>query len=61
MRNPPEVREQMFTMIEQWQQSGVTQKAFCEQQSLKYHTFYYWYKCYRRRQAGPDENIPSFR
>ena len=60
MRNPPEVREQMFSMIEQWQGSGLTQKAFCEQQSLRYHTFYYWYKCYRRQPAGPDENNPSF-
>lgn len=47
-------------MIEQWQGSGITQKAFCEQQSLRYHTFYYWYKCYRRREAGSDDNIPSF-
>ena len=53
MRSPPEVREQMFTMIEQWQRSGLTQKAFCEQQSIRYHTFYYWYKCYREQHAGP--------
>lgn len=60
MRNSPEVRGKMFSMIEQWQQSGLTQKAFCEQHSLGYHTFYYWYKCYRRRQAGVNENIASF-
>lgn len=60
MRNSPEVREQMFSMIEQWQGSGLTQKAFCEQQSLRYHTFYYWYKCYRRGQGRPGENNPPF-
>jgi hypothetical protein len=59
MRHPAEVREQMFSMIEQWQQSGLTQKAFCERQSLKYHTFYYWYKCYRR-QNPVEVNAGSF-
>ncbi len=29
MRNQPEVREQMFNLIEQWQQSSLTQNAFC--------------------------------
>ncbi|MEO7121257.1 MAG: hypothetical protein ABIY62_09170 [Ginsengibacter sp.] len=60
MRKSTEVREQMFKQIEEWQQSGLTQKAFCEQHSLGYHTFYYWYKCYRRHQAGANENIVSF-
>jgi hypothetical protein len=46
MRNQPEVREQMFKLIEQWQQSSLTQNAFCEQQSIKYHVFHYWYKRY---------------
>jgi hypothetical protein len=29
MRNNPEVRRQMFEMIEQWQQSGLSQNAYC--------------------------------
>ena len=58
MRNNPEVRRQMFDMIEQWQQSGLSKKAYCEQQSVKHHTFYYWFKYYR--QQHPDvENTPS--
>ena len=47
MRNDPEVRQQMFELIEQWKQSGIAQNAFCEQQSIRFHKFYYWYKCYR--------------
>jgi len=50
MRNQPEVREQMFKLIEQWQQSSLSQNAFCEQQSIKYHVFHYWYKRYREKQ-----------
>ncbi|HTK20280.1 MAG TPA: hypothetical protein VL442_12220 [Mucilaginibacter sp.] len=60
MRNPPEVREQMFKLIEQWQQSGVTQNAFCQQQSIRYHVFHYWYKRYRGQHGGPQSNAASF-
>lgn len=59
MRNSSEVREQMFMLIEQWQQSGLTQKAFCGQQSLRYYVFHYWYKRYRE-QHDVTENGSSF-
>jgi len=60
MRNNPEVRQQMFQIIEQWKQSGVSQNAFCRQQSIRFHKFYYWYKCYRRQHDIPDENTRGF-
>ena len=60
MRNNPEVHRQMFDMIEQWQQSGLTKKAYCNQQSIKHHTFYYWYKRYRQQHADTDNKSSSF-
>ena len=60
MRNQPEIREQMFKLIEQWQQSGLTQNAFCEQQSIKYHVFHYWYKRYRERHSDAENNSSTF-
>jgi hypothetical protein len=42
-----EHRNSMFSLIENWQQSGISQRTFCEQQQIKAHVFYYWYKCYR--------------
>jgi hypothetical protein len=48
MSSQPEVREQMFKLIEQWQQSSLTQNVFCSQQSIRYHVFHYWYKRHRR-------------
>ena len=60
MRNNPEVRHQMFQLIEQWKQSGLSKNAFCQQQSLKSHTFYYWYKCYRRQHETIDNNSEHF-
>jgi len=40
-------RESKIAVIEQWKQSGLTQKAFYQQQNIPAHQFYYWHKCYR--------------
>ncbi|MCY7420196.1 MAG: hypothetical protein LH478_00400 [Chitinophagaceae bacterium] len=51
-------REQMFSMITSWQQSGLTQKAYCEQNGIRYHVFHYWYKCFRNLQSpAKDEGF----
>lgn len=60
MRNDSELRLQMFEMIEHWQQSGLTKKAYCQQQSIKHHSFYYWYKCYRTEHGKADNNSRGF-
>jgi|tagenome__1003787_1003787.scaffolds.fasta_scaffold20922201_3 hypothetical protein len=46
MRATESIRQQMFTCIIEWQQSGITQKAWCRQHNMPYHVFHYWYKCY---------------
>lgn len=53
MRAAIEHRNTMFSLIENWQQSGLSQKAFCEQQQIAAHQFYYWYKCYRIQNDVP--------
>lgn len=53
-----EVQQQMFTMIASWQQSGLTRKAYCEQHSIRYHVFHYWYKKYRDSQLSDKQ--PGF-
>jgi transposase-like protein len=60
MRNNPELRRQMFEMIEDWQESGLTKKAYCQQQSIKHHSFYYWYKCYRTEHGNADNDSGGF-
>ena len=60
MQLQPETRQQMFAMIEQWLTSGLTQKAFCEQHSIRYYVFHYWYKRYRMQQSGIQDNATSF-
>jgi transposase-like protein len=46
-------KEEMLSLIEQWQESGKTQQTFCQEHDLTFSTFYYWLKRYRR---GLDEN-----
>lgn len=53
MRSNPAIRRQMFEMIERWQQSGLSQKSFCEKESIKAYVFYYWYKHYRLAEQSP--------
>jgi hypothetical protein len=60
MRNQPEVRQQMFDLVEQWKQSGVPQNKFCQQQSIRYHVFHYWYKRYREQHANQQSDGVSF-
>lgn len=55
MQYSDEVHHQMFSMIESWQQSSLNQKAWCEQQSIPYHVFHYWYKKYRDTQLSADK------
>jgi len=47
MLNNEPIRQKMFSFIDQWQQSDVTQKRFCEQNDIRYSVFHYWYKRYR--------------
>ena len=37
----------MFDKIVGWQQSGLTQKAFCAQHNIAYHVFHYYYGRFR--------------
>ncbi len=52
-----EYRNRMFSFIESWRQSGLSQKAFCEQHQIAVHQFYYWYKCYRIKDDVPVERV----
>src|SRR3954447_13361320 len=52
MQNSDKTQQQRFLMIASWQESGLTQKVYCEQHSIRYHVFHYWYKKYRDTQLS---------
>jgi hypothetical protein len=51
-------QEQMFGLISSWKQSGLSQKAWCEQNQIRYYIFHYWYKRYRDEQS--ESSRPAF-
>ena len=52
----PESEKQMNDHIDQWKQSGLSQKNYCEQHGLVLHQFVYWVG--KRRKA--QENRADF-
>jgi hypothetical protein len=50
--------ERMFTLIRQWQGSGMGQKDFCQKKGIAYSSFHYWYKKFRM--SEPVERELSF-
>lgn len=52
MQTREQLQEQKYAMIEQWQQSGLSQKQYCLQHSIVYHHFHYWYSRYRNMQTA---------
>jgi transposase-like protein len=37
-------QDQMQQAINEWQQSGLSKKAYCRQHNITYQTFHYWFK-----------------
>ena len=55
MQYNKQTQEDMLRMIGSWKQSGLSQKAYCEQNNIRYYVFHYWYKRYRD-QGGAIED-----
>lgn len=47
-------QQQMYAHVEDWQQSGLTQKAWCGQQEIPGPTFQYWLRKYRKEKSATD-------
>ena len=51
MEETKSVREQMFSLLEQWEVSKLSKKEFCTQHQIAYHRFHYWHKRYSATQG----------
>ena len=49
MRANDEQRTAMLALIEQWEQSGMRQRDFYQQQNIPSHVFYYWHRRYQNK------------
>ena len=54
LNNLSQRSRQMYAVIEKYQNSPLSQKAFCKQEDLPYSTFTYWLKKYREHQQTAD-------
>ena len=45
-------QEQMQIAIMEWQQSGLSKKAFCRERNITNQTFHYWCKRLEKSNAG---------
>jgi len=48
----------MFAHVQAWQQSGLTQKAYCRQHHIAPHLFSYWLKRYRLLEGQQKGFVP---
>ena len=53
-------RQRWFDRIETWKQSGLTQKAFCEQQQLGLGSFQRWHGIFMRGEKPEASSAVSF-
>lgn len=61
MEGSKTVREQMFSLLSQWEVSRLSKKEFCSQHHISYHRFHYWYKRYRGADAAsPNQQSATF-
>jgi hypothetical protein len=54
------LKQQMFLFVEQFKESGLSIKQFCEQNNLRYHSFHYWYKRYKQKD-NQQTPLPLFK
>jgi hypothetical protein len=52
-------QQQFFEDIKRWQQSGLSQKAWCKQNNMAYHVFHYWYRRFRRQQSETEAGVTN--
>lgn len=50
--------EEKFSMIMEWKNSGLSQRAFCTAHNIAYHVFHYWYGVYRNKQKSTGTFLP---
>ena len=44
-------QQKFFQDIIRWQQSGLSQKAWCEENNMAYSVFHYWYRRFRNQHS----------
>ena len=51
---------EMFPLIQEWEGSSLSQKAFCTLHEIKPHIFWYWLRQYRESKQPSKKEVTSF-
>ncbi|MGG5578847.1 IS66 family insertion sequence element accessory protein TnpA [Myroides sp. C15-4] len=54
-------QEIMYSHVEEWKASRLTQAAYCEEQRLKLPTFSYWVQKYHKQSSLDRADLQSVR
>lgn len=60
MQDKQQQRQQKLAMIADWQQSGLSQKQYCQQHHVAYHVFHYWYRRSKLPSAHNNNDPAAF-
>ena len=52
-----QIEEEMRYHVQAWQQSAVSQKEYCRENNLSYHTFIYWIQKFRRNHIPVEQSF----
>jgi hypothetical protein len=50
-------QQEMFTLLETFKESGISQHLFCKQHNLSYSVFQYWLKKYKKETSASEEGF----
>lgn len=53
-----EKRDQMLSMIADWQQSGMSKKQYCDSRGINEAKFYYWFSRSREQDSASGSFTP---
>ncbi len=51
-------QEQMFSLIKEWEQSGMNKLEFCRIKNITKDSFYYWSNKYKKSQISGNGFLP---
>jgi hypothetical protein len=54
------LRDQMYSLIEEWMREGGVQKIFCNKHGISVLKFQYWHKRYKEEKSAVACSQPSF-
>ena len=53
-------KEEMYSIVESWKESGLSKKQFCNREGIATGTFYYWLDQYLGKGLGKQQELRNF-